>query len=638
MNMNDDLQDFQNPPETESPDPVEAIDPVEAVEPLGRRARKPAPNPLEREFKPFKSRIDRLDVLIMLLIALVYAFVAFVNLGSFTAPQTQSHMQESVILELEKPSTVNQIWYYAGIGEGVITYDYSTDGKEYKAVISNSGPTTVNYTNSMMYVWRTTMTHTEASYIKIGVVKPGMNINEIALVDPDGNLIPIKSATLESGDATDKIDPKYLIDEQNLVPASPSYMDNMYFDEIYHGRTAFEIIHHIFPYEITHPPLGKDIQTIGVNLFGMVPFGWRCVGTFVGVLMLPLMYIMAKTIIKKRKYAVIATILLAVDFMHFAQTRIGTIDSYSVTWIMMMFLFMYRYTQANFNFEPLKKTLWPLLLSGVFFGLGGATKWLCLYGGAGLAVIFFYTLYKRHREYVFAKKEPDKYAQIVHNYRKNVVLTILWCVLCFIVIPVVIYYLSYKGYSTTNGTPWGLKEILDNQKYMFSYHENLNPANPHPFASEWYTWPLDARPLLFYSYQGVKDQVSTMSTMTNPLICWFGLVASIAFIVFAIQKKFFSKTVAFVGVAALSEWVPWMFIHREKFIYHYFAVLPFLILIVVLMLKYLDENTKWGKRFTWIFVIVCIGLFAAFYPVISGTPVPSWYIPFIRWLPSWPFY
>ncbi len=632
--MNDDLQEFQNTTETQAPD--EAADELRRGR---RRARKPEVNPLEREFKPWKRQIDRLDVLLMVLIALVYAVVAFVNLGSFTAPQTQCYMQESVVLELEKPSVVKQVWYYAGIGEGVMTYEYSGDGVDYEPVISGQGPTSINYTNSMMYVWRTTITYTEAKYIKINVVKPGMSINEIALVDPDGNLIPVKSATLVNGSPTEKSNPQNLVDEQNLVPGNPaSYMDNMYFDEIYHGRTAFEIINHIFPYEITHPPLGKDIQTIGLNLFGMTPFGWRCVGTFVGMLMLPLMYILAKTVIRKRKWAIIATVLLAVDFMHFAQTRIGTIDSYSVTWIMLMFLFMYRYTQTNFNFQPLRKTLWPLFWCGLFFGLGGATKWLCLYGGAGLAVIFFYTMYKRHREYVFARREPEKYPQIVANYRKNTVLTILWCVLFFIVIPAVIYYLSYKGYSKTDGTPWGLKEILDNQKYMFSYHENLNPANPHPFASEWYTWPLDIRPLLFFSDQTQKGITSTMSTMTNPLICWFGLISSIAFIVFAIQRKFFSKAVAFVGVAALSEWAPWILIHREKFMYHYFAVLPFLILIIVLMLKHLEETTAWGRRFTWIFVIASIGLFVAFYPVISGLPVSSEYIPFIRWLPSWPFY
>jgi len=56
------------------------------------------------------------------------------------------------------------------------------------------------------------------------------------------------------------------------------------------------------------------------------------------------MYIMAKRMFKKTLYAFIPTFLFAVDFMHFSQTRISTIDSYSVFFIIAMYLFMYIYT------------------------------------------------------------------------------------------------------------------------------------------------------------------------------------------------------------------------------------------------------------------------------------------------------
>ena len=40
-------------------------------------------------------------------------------------------------------------------------------------------------------------------------------------------------------------------------------------------------------------------------------------------------------------------ILLAADFMHLVQTRIATIDSYAVFWIMLMYLFMIRFIQMK---------------------------------------------------------------------------------------------------------------------------------------------------------------------------------------------------------------------------------------------------------------------------------------------------
>lgn len=48
-------------------------------------------------------------------------------------------------------------------------------------------------------------------------------------------------------------------------------MNSSYFDEIYHVRTAIEHQKDIWPYEVSHPPLGKLIIGIGISLFGVTP-------------------------------------------------------------------------------------------------------------------------------------------------------------------------------------------------------------------------------------------------------------------------------------------------------------------------------------------------------------------------------
>ena len=50
------------------------------------------------------------------------------------------------------------------------------------------------------------------------------------------------------------------------------------------------MIHKLYCYENTHPPLGKVIMAVGVLIFGMCPFGWRFLGTLFGVLMVPIIY------------------------------------------------------------------------------------------------------------------------------------------------------------------------------------------------------------------------------------------------------------------------------------------------------------------------------------------------------------
>ena len=79
-----------------------------------------------------------------------------------------------------------------------------------------------------------------------------------------------------------------------------------------------------------------------------------------------------------------------------------------------------------------------------------------------------------------------------------------------------------------------------------------------------------------------------------------------------------------------------MIISREVFIYHYFATLPFVVFAIIYVLRYWEENYKWGKKATWIVVGVAILLFLAFYPALTGVPMSREWAAVIRWLPLWP--
>ena len=116
-----------------------------------------------------------------------------------------------------------------------------------------------------------------------------------------------------------------LFDEQDMFDGRKSNLNSTYFDEIYHARTAYEMIHHLYCYENTHPPLGKIFIACGVLIFGMNPFGWRFAGTLFGVLMLPVIYNFSKKFFKETWISVVTTLLFAFDFMHFVQTRIATV-------------------------------------------------------------------------------------------------------------------------------------------------------------------------------------------------------------------------------------------------------------------------------------------------------------------------
>ncbi len=576
-------------------------------------------------FSPMERLFRRKDMIVMLVITAIYAVVAFTNLGATKIPSSSYDLAAPVTVQFDNHEPITMMKYYSDFGEGEFELRESADG---------AGALNVVHEKKDLYKWMSQDYVVSGNEIEISALKGNFPILEMAFFDALGNQV------IPSGVFSTNPDAEKLFDEQDLVPYQPTYMTDFYFDELYHVRTAYENIHLIRPYEITHPPLGKIIIASGIEMLGMNPFGWRFMGTLAGVMMLPVMYALAKMLFKKTKYAAFATILFAADFMHFAQTRIGTVDSYSILWIMLSFLFMLWFAKTNFHRQRLSKVLLPLFLSGLFFGIGAATKWLCIYAGAGLLAIFVISMILRHKEAIYARGQSDsqEMQQIASEYRGKKRKILLWCVLFFLVIPAAIYLLSYIPYTmVTQGDAYSFKDILGNQSYMLNYHSTLDPEYVHPFSSKFYTWPLNIRPVLFFSNQA-DGMIATLSTMGNPLIWWTGLIAVILVLIDALRGRHRSFGMLCVGIALLAQFVPWWFVTREVFIYHYFASVPFLILSLVYWLKGIEKDFKYGKIFGIVLVCACVAMFAFFYPVITGIPASADYVNGLRWLETWPFY
>jgi len=374
----------------------------------------------------------------------------------------------------------------------------------------------------------------------------------------------------------------------------------------------------------------------------MNPFGWRIAGTFVGILMVPLIYIFAKRMFKKSWIAAAACLFMTFDFMHFAQTRISTIDVYVTFFIMLMYLFMYKYYTMSFYDTEFKKTLMPLLLSGICMGLGVAAKWTGAYAGAGLGIIFFYTMALRYNEYRVAVKNrsgssngiPNK--QIIDEFKPKLIKTLGWCIVFFVIIPIVIYYLSYIPYMMTPSGQ-GLSTITVNIDSMYTYHAKTVLNSTHSFSSEWYKWPIMVRPVWLYSgttADGLKEGISTFG---NPAVWWTGIAAVFYMGYLAIFKK--DRTALFLLIAYFAQLVPWMGVKRMTFIYHYFPCVPFMVLMLGYSLKDIYESAKNKKAVmigAGVFTAIVIVLFIMFYPVISGHGASREYITtFLKWFSTW---
>jgi len=576
-----------------------------------------------------KLHYTRRDILYVLGITLIYGIVALTNLGSLTAPQNYWDAEtpgESVTVSFGQTETVAAYSVYGNIGKDGTLLIQTEDGFE----------ETFEQTYDDMFRWKKVTTDFSAESVTISLYSGTLKLNEMAFFDENGEQIPV---TVVSADGT----AANLFDEQDTVEATPTYLNGMYFDELYHGRTAYEHLHNLSPYESSHPPLGKLLIMIGIAVFGMVPFGWRVVGALFGIGMLPVLYAFGKRIFKgDSNYALVLTTLFAFDFMHFTQTRIATIDVYSVFFILLMYYYMYRYITMNFFVDGLKKTLKPLFWSGLFFGIGAACKWTSIYAGAGLAVLLFGSLIARYLEFVRARAQGSAAEKaLVKDFWTLTGKTILWCCLFFIVIPFTVYFASYTPYfiyQSGQSASYGFRDMLDTffnyQNFMYTYHSNLHAT--HPYQSSWYSWPFTVKPMWYYfnSYlYGTK--VSTLTASGNPAVWWVSSIGALVLLGLRVSGRVKpDKAMQIFCVGVLANYLPWVLVTRCTFIYHFFATVPFILMATVYALWLLERKYRDAAFIKWVWVGFALLFFVLLYPGISGLAVSPEWASFLAKLPG----
>ncbi|OPZ86406.1 MAG: putative dolichyl-phosphate-mannose--protein mannosyltransferase [Firmicutes bacterium ADurb.Bin419] len=598
--------------------------------------------------KPFK--IDKNDIIIMSVMTVIYTAIALFNLGSTNVPETfwkPSALGTTFTVNFDREYDLSKISYYHGINDLILRVEtLKADGK-YEPIA------TINQGVYEAYMWASTDIQVNTKSLRFKVQKINGTLNEIVFFER-GSKEPIKNFTveIEKVSANDQGTVQNLFDELHVGDYENDYMNSTYFDEIYFARTAFEHINRMEPYETTHPPLGKDIMALGLLIFGVNPFGWRIMGTLFGVAMIPAMYLFGKKIFRKRIYGFISAFLIMFECMHFAQTRIATIDSYAGLFVILAYYFMYD-SFINKSYETgFKKSLLPLMLAGICWALGSASKWTAVYAGGGLAVLYFTSKFLEYKSYdkLLRKKamtgtaRKNKIKEWISNH---FVLTSLACVLFFVIIPILLYTASYLPIITLPGEHHNLGEVVKYQKNMFKYHSEL--TDPHPWASPAYSWPFIKKPLLEYRNMSLPSNItSIMYVMGNPAIFWFGIVCVFAALLISIIKQD-KRSVPFL-VAFAFQYLPWFRVSRCIFIYHFFTSVPFLILSIVYVLNFLREDFpkimgkyigskraeittyKLSTAFIYSYLVLALALFIFLYPVISGMEIPTEYLNWYKWI------
>jgi len=557
--------------------------------------------------------INKNDIILICLLCILTAAMLFTSIGDREAPDSEHNIAESAVAyAFNTPTQIDYIMLYPtgntvnGLDDIILSF---SDDK--------GDVVTKRITSYNVYTWCPVSINKKVSKFVFYTDGVKVTVGEIGFLAGDNVLTADSSVgkVFISGDngfeAADSETGAF--DEQMLVPASASYMNGMYFDEIFHSRTAKEYIDDKPAYEWTHPPLGKILISAGIRMFGINPFGWRFMSGVFGVLTVAVLYVFAKLVTKNSLFAFASGLLMTFDFMHHVQSRIGTVDVFLVFFIMLMYMFLYMALAKE------RVRYLPLLLSGISFGLAFSVKWSAAYAVLGVGIFLLLRI---------LKKQEDEGAKIK---------LVCFSAMVFALIPICIYILSYIPFVSADGKT-GFAAIVENQMKILSYHGFETLELTHDFSSKWYTWALDIKPVMYYSAWRNADTVGAISVLGNPIIWWLGALSVGANVFLAALKK--DKKAVFLLTGYFSCLLPWMFIARDTFIYHYYPCTIFMILMIANLLRHIYQiKPKLCYTLCVVTIIASASVFVMFLPVIRGIPANTAYIDgFLRWLPWWNLY
>ncbi len=611
-------------------------------------------------------KITRKDIVTMVMLSVLFFSIAAYNLGEINYAQSywENTSNSAFYVDLGSSQQVQKVYFFVRQGNATVqaysgspgNWNYlgekslESDDRDFHKFYDISinadtqylafNITATEYDSRPQFYWVISNPTDEAP-------SPYIAVTEIGLIDSDNQQVVIQSITGLNGSDTSI---SKLVDEQGSMELPPTYMSKMYFDEIYFARAAIEFANNHMPVERTHPPLGKLIQSVGVLAFGESPFGWRIMGVFFASLMVPLMYLIGKKLFGTWIAGFSASFLFTFDFMHFTMARIGTVDTYMVFFTLLSQLLFLFYFSGVLKKGWKNTSVLPLVLSVAAFACAFATKFgFPLFSALGLLALL---VMLRLRDVKNLKGTlSDKY---VAFFDKPALLLIA----CMGLVAL-IYFASYIPEMLMGNSPM---QILDLQNAMFGFHSG---GVSDSASSAWWSWPLMFSPdghqvtrWFDVTWNLPNNMVSTISVFGNPAVWWVGFVCVIVLAIEGFHVELVLRNIwqrikkvpervnirgggwdaaaIFIVVVYAFAWLPFVFIGRAAYIYHYYNAVPMLCLAITYFI-----NRVWSKPYGKVLAVVvlaaAVALFVAFYPVISGAPTTLEYAKTLKWFPSWYF-
>jgi dolichyl-phosphate-mannose--protein O-mannosyl transferase len=412
------------------------------------------------------------------------------------------------------------------------------------------------------------------------------------------------------------------------------------FDEIFYARDAcWYVVGTESVCGITdlvsraHPPLGKWLIGSGILAFEFEPFGYRVSSSIAGIVSVALVYLLAWRLLRRWTPGTAASVgaaaaagLLAVDFLHLVQSRIGMLDAFITLFVIGAVLAIVLDRDRDRSAESVS-WWWRLtlgrpwrLLAGACLGAAAATKWSGAYvAPAVIGLVIAWEIAERRR----AEPGAGWGAWIVDAVRREALPTVV----LLGVVPVLVYVASYTGRMPgellalpwQSGSVW--RGIWEHQHAMLDFHTTL--GGEHPYQSPPWSWALVMRPVAYW----FSDQGGTyreILAMGNPVAWWPGLVTLAGLVVTWWRAGWaVSRPEPVILAAAVSTYLPWLVLSGDRsqtFIWYLLPTIPFLCLALGFIAALAWERVRWRVA-AGAYALVLVASFGFWVPLLVALPM-----------------
>lgn len=459
------------------------------------------------------------------------------------------------------------------------------------------------------------------------------------------------------------------------------------FDEVYFARAAEEYLKRMYIYENTHPPLAKLIITFSTWLFGGLAHGdnaagWRFFDVLAGAIAVVLVFVLAKRILRSSMFAAYAALLFAADGMHYVQSRIATPEGIVVCFSLATLYTFCRYWDAVIDGPARVPALhsWVTRIIEGALTLGFAAAFVLARFHAetaqakGVAIVVIAAAL--YAAYGFYRARPvGGWWLLAFAFSAAMLVASKWYgVMAYGVATVVVGYATARAWMAKKPDPfpadlvlasaigaigivyslcyipqfvglsdvagWApraytLSDVVKMQIDAYNYHAHL--VATHPYASLWWTWPLDIRPVLYYAKYG-NDTAAMIYSLPNPILLWGGIigVAFTAYLAWRMRNRGYGLVV----LTYLMQWLPWAKSPRLAWEYHFYVDIPLIAICNAIAMKWVWETFKERDPITARSIVIgylalVIAAFVYFFPILSGIPISSEDLQHHRWLSTW---